>query len=646
MSNKEEFEKTIVPISEQDRDLARNALEEFKQKNYAACLQNINKLDMGQDFKVLHNKYVAEYHKSDLKKTDQFQRNMNNLLNQFQLVPDKLDDIDHCVAYYNLAVLAYHQKHYSYALQIMDKVYKFIEPMDEALSRQVGLLLVELHLCVKLVDKASNLITYLHNHAVNEKPIEKEKKPLSKGTETYLKCLDMYRIKCNILKHSTASVGSDLQLLYQNQKGNVEVVFLMANKAYLEGSFQVAMNLLESMPKDSIKLTSGESSIIMYYNNMGIIHHAMGKPNMACHFYQQAIKEEIYTNSKLKGETTLFVNGSSKYHELMYNLGISMLHAGKAAQAFECFIIAVKRYHRNSRLWLRIAECCIQVHKESNAIDFDMYKKHRDLVIQIVGSKENQKIVLTTNITTDKKFSSESQSYAVPIATLEFASLCLRNAKTLLPSSENSSPVPLLLSPGVSPQLTSNPGPSPSSPLNLKSIDELRNAILAASSYVSICLGDYIVALEHSKELLSQPKLSGAHRMLAHLYAAESLVLLDKLSDALDHLNPENLRDISLDMDQSAEECAIKSSPPAKWFPNTLNGAMAVMHYNIAVVKTIRGQFDQAQALLKQIWQNRNNESRVPAHIVMLVLYIELQLGHVDVARTIIKQYSLQQKVN
>lgn len=34
--------------------------------------------------------------------------------------------------------------------------------------------------------------------------------------------------------------------------------------------------------------------------------------------------------------------------------------------------------------------------------------------------------------------------------------------------------------------------------------------------------------------------------MLAHLYAAEALVLMDKLSDAVEHLNPENVSDISL----------------------------------------------------------------------------------------------------
>jgi len=40
----------------------------------------------------------------------------------------------------------------------------------------------------------------------------------------------------------------------------------------------------------------------MYYNNLGIIHHALGKPNLACHYFQTALKEDIslWQNMKKK----------------------------------------------------------------------------------------------------------------------------------------------------------------------------------------------------------------------------------------------------------------------------------------------------------------------------------------------------------
>lgn len=135
------------------------------------------------------------------------------------------------------------------------------------------------------------------------------------------------------------------------------------------------------------------------------------------------------------------------------------------------------------------------------------------MVVECVGSKEMQKVILTTNMSKDKKYANTDTSYAVPLPTLEFASLCLRNALLLLPSDITSSPVPLLLMPGGTPPTPPpSPGPAPSNPLSPHEISKLRNAILIASAYVCLCLGDYILALEHSKNALDQPKLSEGHR--------------------------------------------------------------------------------------------------------------------------------------
>jgi hypothetical protein len=59
----------------------------------------------------------------------------------------------------------------------------------------------------------------------------------------------------------------------------------------------------------------------------------------------------------------LYTLGSNKRHELMYNLGVSLLHAGRPIQAFDCLTEAVQVYHMNPRLWLRLAECCVMAHK-------------------------------------------------------------------------------------------------------------------------------------------------------------------------------------------------------------------------------------------------------------------------------------------
>ncbi|KAK9732368.1 hypothetical protein QE152_g12863 [Popillia japonica] len=430
---------------------------------------------------------------------------------------------------------------------------------------------------------------------------------------------------------------------------NIEYLFLQANQEYFLGNFQESVKILTSIPVDALKYNDcGESSTVMFYNNMGVLHHAMGKPNLACHYYQKALQEDTSLSSQ-KDENSLCVNGGSRYQEIMYNLGISLLYAGKPQQAFECLIVAVRRYHRNSRLWLRLAECCITSHRGSNEIDFDIKQKKkeftRNTIIECIGSNENQKIILTTNLSKDKKYSTESQSYAVPVPTLEFAILCLRNAQLLLPSNSVSSPVPLLVKPGITPPAPPpSPGPAPSNSIHSEDVTNLRNSILIANAYVSLCLGDYIMTLEYSEKLLNQARKSGIHILLAHLYAAESLVLLDKVQEALQHLHPEHIKDLSHELPSDSanvDDASLKTNPPFKWFPSNRASIVALFQYNLAVVMTIRGQLDQAATLARQIWQS-SQTTQVPAHILMLVLYIELKLGHVDVARSLIKQYSLQ----
>lgn len=73
----------------------------------------------------------------------------------------------------------------------------------------------------------------------------------------------------------------------------------------------------------------------------------------------------------------------------------------------------------------------------------------------------------------------------------------------------------------------------------------LKISVLAATAYICLCLGDYVVALEHAKSLLNINKLPGAYRMLGNLYAAESLIFMDKISEAIEYLKPENIQDLN-----------------------------------------------------------------------------------------------------
>lgn len=68
---------------------------------------------------------------------------------------------------------------------------------------------------------------------------------------------------------------------------------------------------------------------------------------------------------------SLYTLGGNKHYELMYSLGVSLLHAGQASKAFDCFTEAAQRLHNNPKLWLRMAECCIYNHKYVSIYDID-----------------------------------------------------------------------------------------------------------------------------------------------------------------------------------------------------------------------------------------------------------------------------------
>lgn len=104
-------------------------------------MSNLTKLDATwtHDSKVAHNKAVAEFYKSNLKKTDQFRKNLNNLRSQPVWNGDevvRLDDVEQCALYYNHAVLLFHLKQYNLALKVIKEVFTFIEPMGKLLLKK------------------------------------------------------------------------------------------------------------------------------------------------------------------------------------------------------------------------------------------------------------------------------------------------------------------------------------------------------------------------------------------------------------------------------------------------------------------------------------------------------------------------------
>lgn len=65
----------------------------------------------------------------------------------------------------------------------------------------------------------------------------------------------------------------------------------------------------------------------------------------------------------------LLTIGSNYKYELLYNMGVSLLCARKPVDAFDCLVEAIQLHYRDPLIWLRLAECCILVHKPVHLLD-------------------------------------------------------------------------------------------------------------------------------------------------------------------------------------------------------------------------------------------------------------------------------------
>lgn len=154
-------------------------------------------------------------------------------------------------------------------------------------------------------------------------------------------------------------------------------------------------------------------------------------------------------------------------------------------------------------------------------------------------------------------------------------------------------------------------------PMSRTDIEQLKISILSAKSYVALAVGDFVQAGRYAESLLELPNLPGAYKMLAHLYAAESLILQDKISAAIKHLDPGNICDVNVNFGND-------SRTSVGWSPSDLSEARSYIQYNLAVGFALREEWEKADCLVGPLY-NRNSE--ITVQVLLLNLYIALRQG-------------------
>lgn len=683
-------------ITEEECSLSEQAMNEFKSRNYVTCLALLDSLctTRAHDHKVLLNKAVAEYYKSNLTKANDFRLELNDISSKVN--SDEVYDVTQSLLLYNLAIIHFHSKQYQAAYSVMERVIPVIidlcKTMCPALPACTTIagsffpyeptyFVCDLHVTALQPEKALAFISQIENDSVSSdaKPISSERDEGLKEDawnsrtggqsqdkrDSWKIVIYQYRTRCYLMLKLIKLAKSSLKVLLSSTGMTVGIMFLKSQFELVRGNCQKAARVLNSAPDLLTSQTGGTPLLVMYYNDMAVIHLNMRKPNLALHYLREAVERNTAYENEIRrifgkeSDTSDLGRGilpewplqslsGSQYCPLVYNMGVTLLHCGHFQRAFDCLLETVQLYGTNPRLWLRLAECCVMVHRQSNEEDRQLSKK-MEVIERSVGSGVHRKLVFGCGLAKDHVNTVESG--AMPVATMEFAQLCLDNALSCLDS-------PNKISYDVAASINSTSSkqdgdvrtqqPSslyvqapPGNPLPAEEVANLRCSILALKSYVSLYHHDYLVALTYAEELLRQPRVSGAHKYLAHMYKAEALVALDCIGDAIQNLNPDNITDISVTLSAESSPSPVEKSeknsergnsePPEDkraaypWSPKDLTQAKGIMTYNLAAAYAIRGDYEKASFYLSK--SKALAGMPLPAHMYYLKIYLELMQG-------------------
>eukprot|EP00731_Ephydatia_muelleri_P026277 Em0018g377a len=651
--------------SDHEPELSRVAKEAFDNQRYESCLSALNKLldARRRDPRVAHNRAVAQYLLSNLTLTDEFRKNLQAVNVQFDRESENgSGECNLCekgVLLFNQALIHARLHQYTQATRILEELHKVSGALGETLSLQVSLLLIDMYICTYQLSKVSSHVESLETSMGAEGEGREEDKRYH--------MLHPLKARFHLLHKNVKACKKEVKSIAGTAGNTPCAHYFKANVEYLRRNFKKALKVLCSAPHMPVATDAGECLASFYFNNLGCVHHQLGKYSLAAHYFKKAIEENdaalngfppLDRATPLSGRP-LNVLGVNCRHVILYNLGLQQLFAGYTMAAFDSLLEVVQVFHSNPCLWLRLAEACI-ASDAKNLDDLSAAQRNRSPVIRMsFGMGLHHKLAVVpvqARIKEHFMYDAHPHSAAMPAPTLEFASVCLRNALFLLPPmSTDRAPSSEGKDGGHDVSVSALPGP----PIQKEKISNLRNAVLVCLSYVYHALGDPVTALGYAQQLLSTPQLPGGLKFLGQLYAAEAFILLDRAQEALQLLNPDSISDVSicppmvatLQPNDPTEESKPSKAPSTEStyksaksvavgmdkFPETVMVARAIMMFNLSSLYAVKKDFDRARKTLAQAVPLFGKDA--PPQAILLSAFIELSQGKASRALQILHRH-------
>ncbi|XP_054725986.1 CCR4-NOT transcription complex subunit 10 isoform X1 [Anastrepha obliqua] len=586
---------------EQECKLIEKAYEEFSSGKYEQCLETLDELEKynGTNNKLQHNRAVTKFYQCGCK----------DHVTLLEALKENANKAASPIARYNMAVIYYHRHMFQTAIETLMPLVNQLDDLEEQIAGLVSTFTLRLLLVTNQLRKAAAFLEMLQSPErnsslnLNRETLLSEEASSSElaatNHESFQRAYKFLAVQTCVLNRKPIVVAED---------GSAEFSALKAHQYYIMKDFQMAAKQLKKVNEIGAMSENSYMLNTCIANNMGVIHLRVRHYAIAAKFFQDAIAFDKHIAANMRN-ISLYEMSTARTCEILYNLGIAMLHLRRPKEAYKCFLVPLKSYHSNPRLWFRISEACIMDH-EMKMLEED--KKPMITSVANTGGRKMYFLKPSNNVIYEQEQVTEKSG-----PTLRFAAMALRNALTLttyyksvfeMPKEDE---LPTEAEKENWRNVRDNNFCNPSRPISKTSFDNMLCAIHAAYSYVSLCLGDYMCAYEMAQELLKAEKLSDAHRLLAHMYAGEALIMLDRLSEARPHFEPTFVSSLNA-FDFETKDWRVKS----------LDAAQNVVRYNLAVVMALQGDFELSRNCLSSC-----THPIVAAKVLSLKTYLDIKMG-------------------
>ncbi|CAG9536112.1 unnamed protein product [Cercopithifilaria johnstoni] len=260
---------------------------------------------------------------------------------------------------------------------------------------------------------------------------------------------------------------------------------------------------------------------------------------------------------------------------LIYHAALAQLHCGQAESAFTLFLSILPFYPKQPRIWLRIAECCIYALTKNGNDSMDTNGQ----MLEIIGTPQNGYAIFSPISIRGDSSNNEVGEIRENQISWEFAAHCIRNALILTGTERDCA--------------------------------YLLPWVYAASSFINLNLGRYGLALKAACQLANLQQVSPHHKLMAVLFKAEALMLLDRLPEAIGCLT---------------------QAVPLQSMPSTISAVI----YNRALLQALSGNFHKSLATFGLLG-TQCDITTVP-EAVSLGVYIYMKLNKDDDAKRLLVQ--------